>query len=200
MLTLKDSGMVYHWQLIFFPFLFIGFGVFTALFPFHTWVPDGHSAAPTAGSMFLAGISMELGGYGLIRLVTMLMPAAAQFYSPYIVLLAVIGILYGAFATIEPKDLKYMNAYSSVSHCGLVVFCIGLLNPVAITGAVLQMISHGLKTALFFAAIGMIYCRTHTRIIKEMGGLLTYLPFIGGLFILAGLASWALPGLGGFVA
>jgi NADH-quinone oxidoreductase subunit M len=200
MLTLKDSGMVYHWQLIFFPFLFIGFGVFTALFPFHTWVPDGHSAAPTAGSMFLAGISMKLGGYGLIRLVTMLMPAAAQFYSPYIVLLAVIGILYGAFATMVQKDLKYMNAYSSVSHCGFVVFCIGMLNPVAITGAVLQMISHGLMTALFFAAIGMIYCRTHTRIIKEMGGLLTYLPFIGGLFILAGLASLALPGLSGFVA
>jgi NADH-quinone oxidoreductase subunit M len=200
MLTIKDSGIAYHWQLIFFPFLFIGFGVFTALFPFHTWVPDGHSAAPTAGSMFLAGISMKLGGYGLIRLVTMLMPAAAQFYSPYIILLAVIGILYGAFATMVQKDLKYMNAYSSVSHCGFVVLGIGMLNPVAITGAVLQMISHGLMTALFFATIGMIYSRTHTRIIKEMSGLLTYLPFIGGLFIFAGLASLGLPGLSGFVA
>jgi NADH-quinone oxidoreductase subunit M len=175
MLTLKDLGMVYHWQLIFFPFLFICFGVFTALLPFHTWVPDGHSAAPTAGSMFLAGISMKLGGYGLIRLVTMFMPAAAQFYSPYIVLLAVIGILYGAFATMVQKDLKYMNAYSSVIHCDFVVLGIGMLNPVAITGAVLQMISHGLMTALFFAAFGIIYCITQTRIIKEMGGLLTYL-------------------------
>lgn len=172
----------------------------TALFPFHTWVPDGHSSAPTAGSMFLAGISMKLGGYGLLRLVLLLMPAAAQFYAPYIILLAAIAILYGAFATMVQKDLKYMNAYSSISHCGFVLLGIGMLTPVALTGAVLQMVSHGLMTALFFAAIGMIYSRTHTRIIQEMSGLLVYMPFIGGLFILAGLTSLGLPGLSGFTA
>ncbi|RTL51528.1 MAG: NADH-quinone oxidoreductase subunit M [Sphingobacteriales bacterium] len=200
MLQIAQMQLPYHVQLTFFPFLFIGFGVFTALFPFHTWVPDGHPAAPTAGSMFLAGISMKLGGYGLLRLVMLLMPAAAQFYAPYIILLAAIGILYGAFATMVQKDLKYMNAYSSISHCGFVLLGIGMLTPVALTGAVLQMVSHGLMTALFFAAIGMIYSRTHTRIIEEMGGLLVYMPFISGVFILAGLASLGLPGLSGFTA
>ena len=189
MLQIAQMQLPYAVQITLFPFMFIGFGVFTALFPFHTWVPDGHSAAPTAGSMFLAGISMKLGGYGLLRLVMFLVPAAAQFYAPYIILLAAIGILYGAFATMVQKDLKYMNAYSSISHCGFVLLGIGMLTPVALTGAVLQMVSHGLMTALFFAAIGMIYSRTHTRIIKEMSGLLVYMPFIGGLFILAGLAS-----------
>ncbi|WP_298296410.1 NADH-quinone oxidoreductase subunit M [Hydrotalea sp.] len=200
MLQIAQMQLPYAVQITLFPFMFIGFGVFTALFPFHTWVPDGHSAAPTAGSMFLAGISMKLGGYGLLRLVMFLVPAAAQFYAPYIILLAAIGILYGAFATMVQKDLKYMNAYSSISHCGFVLLGIGMLTPVALTGAVLQMVSHGLMTALFFAAIGMIYSRTHTRIIKEMSGLLVYMPFIGGLFILAGLASLGLPGLSGFTA
>ncbi|MCZ0211440.1 proton-conducting transporter membrane subunit, partial [Streptomyces sp. UMAF16] len=106
----------------------------------------------------------------------------------------------GAFATMVQKDLKYMNAYSSISHCGFVLLGIGMLTPVALTGAVLQMVSHGLMTALFFAAIGMIYSRTHTRIIQEMSGLLVYMPFIGGLFILAGLTSLGLPGLSGFTA
>ncbi|WP_288095297.1 NADH-quinone oxidoreductase subunit M [Hydrotalea sp.] len=200
MLQIAHMQLPYAVQLTFFPFLFIGFGVFTALFPFHTWVPDGHSSAPTAGSMFLAGISMKLGGYGLLRLVLLLMPAAAQFYAPYIILLAAIAILYGAFATMVQKDLKYMNAYSSISHCGFVLLGIGMLTPVALTGVVLQMVSHGLMTALFFAAIGMIYSRTHTRIIQEMSGLLVYMPFIGGLFILAGLTSLGLPGLSGFTA
>ncbi|HEY1869931.1 MAG TPA: NADH-quinone oxidoreductase subunit M, partial [Chitinophagaceae bacterium] len=105
-------------QKIFFPFIFIGFGIFGALFPFHTWVPDGHSSAPTAASMFLAGISMKLGGYGCLRVATYLMPEAAHYYSPIIIVLATIAIIYGAFATMMQKDLKYINAYSSVSHCG----------------------------------------------------------------------------------
>ena len=199
-LQIAQMQLPFSVQIFLFPFFFIGFGVFTALFPFHTWVPDGHSAAPTAGSMFLAGISMKLGGYGLLRLVMLLMPEAAKVYAPYIILLATIGIVYGAFATMAQKDLKYMNAYSSISHCGFVLLGIGMLTPVALTGAVLQMVSHGLMTALFFAAIGMIYSRTHTRIIQEMGGLLAYMPFIGSLFILAGLASLGLPGLSGFTA
>ena len=187
-------------QKTFFPFAFIGFGVFTALFPFHTWVPDGHSSAPTAGSMFLAGISMKLGGYGCLRVATYLMPDAAHEYSWIIILLATIAIIYGAFATMMQKDLKYINAYSSVSHCGFVLLGIGMLTKTAINGAVLQMVSHGLMTALFFAAIGMIYSRTHTRLVAQLGGLLKVTPFISTVFVIAGLCSLGLPGLSGFVA
>ena len=187
-------------QKLFFPFAFIGFGIFTALFPFHTWVPDGHSSAPTAASMFLAGISMKLGGYGCLRVATYLMPDAAHYYSPAIILLATIAIIYGAFATMMQKDLKYINAYSSVSHCGFVLLGIGMLTQTSITGAVLQMVSHGLMTALFFAAIGMIYSRTHTRMVEQLGGLLKVMPFISTVFVIAGLCSLGLPGFSGFVA
>jgi NADH-quinone oxidoreductase subunit M len=182
-----------------YPLLFVGFGVFTAIFPFHTWVPDGHSSAPTAGSMFLAGISMKLGGYGCLR-VTGMMPDAAAAYAPYIVLLATIAILYGAFATMMQKDLKYMNAYSSISHCGFVLLGIGMLTRTAMAGAVMQMVSHGLMTALFFAVIGMIYRRTGTRMVMRMGGLMKSMPFICTALFIAGLCSLGLPGLSGFVA
>ncbi|MEO7312512.1 MAG: NADH-quinone oxidoreductase subunit M [Chitinophagaceae bacterium] len=187
-------------QKLFFPFAFVGFGIFTALFPFHTWVPDGHSSAPTAASMFLAGISMKLGGYGCLRVATYLMPDAAQYYSTIIIVLACIAILYGAFATMMQTDLKYINAYSSVSHCGFVLLGIGMLTKTAITGAVMQMVSHGLMTALFFACIGMIYDRTHTRQVKQLGGLLKVMPFISTVFVIAGLCSLGLPGFSGFVA
>lgn len=187
-------------QRYFFPFAFIGFGIFTALFPFHTWVPDGHSSAPTAASMFLAGISMKLGGYGCLRVATWLMPDAAQHYSTIIIVLACIAILYGAFATMMQTDLKYINAYSSVSHCGFVLLGIGMLTKTSINGAVLQMVSHGLMTALFFAVIGMIYERTHTRQVAQLGGLLKVMPFISSVFVIAGLCSLGLPGLSGFVA
>ena len=187
-------------QKLFFPFAFIGFGIFTALFPFHTWVPDGHASAPTAASMFLAGISMKLGGYGCLRVATFLMPDAAHAYSWIIILLSTIAIIYGAFATMMQKDLKYINAYSSVSHCGFVLLGIGMLTQTSINGAVLQMVSHGLMTALFFAAIGMIYSRTHTRLVAQLGGLLKVTPFISTVFVIAGLCSLGLPGLSGFVA
>ena len=187
-------------QKFFFPFAFIGFGIFAALFPFHTWVPDGHASAPTAASMFLAGISMKLGGYGCLRVATFLMPDAAHAYSPIIILLATIAIIYGAFATMMQTDLKYINAYSSVSHCGFVILGIGMLTQTSINGAVLQMVSHGLMTALFFAAIGMIYSRTHTRMVEQLGGLLKVMPFISTIFVIAGLCSLGLPGFSGFVA
>ena len=187
-------------QEICFPLLFVGFGVFTALFPFHTWVPDGHSSAPTAGSMFLAGISMKLGGYGCLRVAAYVMPEGAKEYANIIIILSAIAILYGAFATMMQKDLKYMNAYSSVSHVGFVLFGIGMLTKTAITGAVIQMVSHGLMTALFFAVIGMIYERTHTRQVNEMGGLLKVMPFITTVLFIVGLCSLGLPGLSGFVA
>jgi len=184
----------------FFPLLFLGFGVFGALFPFHTWVPDGHSSAPTAASMFLAGISMKLGGYGCLRVATYLMPEGAHEYQWAIILLSAIAILYGSFATMMQKDLKYINAYSSVSHCGFVLLGIGMLTKTAIAGAVMQMVSHGLMTALFFAAIGMLYERTHTRMVEQMGGLLKLTPFIGTVFFIAGLCSLGLPGFSGFAA
>jgi NADH-quinone oxidoreductase subunit M len=200
LVELSKHYIPYPTQQIFFPFLFIGFGIFTALFPFHTWVPDGHSSAPTAASMFLAGISMKLGGYGCLRVAVNIMPEAAQEYSTIIILLSTIAIIYGAFATMMQTDLKYINAYSSISHCGFVILGIGMLTETAVTGAVMQMVSHGLMTALFFAAIGMIYERSHTREVKQLGGLLKVMPFISTVFVIAGLCSLGLPGFSGFVA
>jgi len=150
--------------------------------------------------MFLAGISMKLGGYGCLRAATYLMPEGAQEYSHIIIVLASIAIIYGAFATMMQKDLKYINAYSSVSHCGFVLLGIGMLTKTAITGAVFQMVSHGLMTALFFAIIGMVYERTHTRMVEAMGGLMKVMPFITTVMFIAGLCSLGLPGLSGFVA
>lgn len=199
-LAISQTHIPLEIQKILFPLAFIGFGVFTAMFPFHTWAPDGHSSAPTAASMFLAGISMKLGGYGCLRVATYLMPEAAQEYSSWIIILASIAILYGAFATMMQKDLKYINAYSSVSHCGFVLLGIGMLTKISIAGAVMQMVSHGLMTALFFAAIGMIYERSHTRQVSELGGLLKTIPFISVVIFIAGLCSLGLPGLSGFVA
>ncbi len=171
-----------------------------ALFPFHTWSPDGHASAPTAVSMLHAGVLMKLGGYGCFRVAIYLMPEAAKELSWIFIVLTGISVVYGAYSAIVQKDLKYINAYSSVSHCGLVLFAILMLNRTAMTGAVLQMLSHGLMTALFFALIGMIYSRTHTRSIEEMGGLMKVMPFLSVCYVIAGLASLGLPGLSGFVA
>jgi proton-translocating NADH-quinone oxidoreductase, chain M len=187
-------------QRILYILIFTGFGIFTAMFPFHTWAPDGHSSAPTAASMFLAGISMKLGGYGCLRVATYLLPDAANELSWIFIILASIAIIYGAFATMMQKDLKYMNAYSSVSHCGFVILGIAMLTKAAIMGAVMQMVSHGIMTALFFAAIGMIYDRAHTRQANELGGMLKQIPFIGSAFMIAGLTSLGLPGFSGFVS
>ncbi len=187
-------------QRFLFPFTFIGFGILGALFPFHTWSPDGHASAPTAVSMLHAGVLMKLGGYGAFRVAIFLMPEAAHEQAWIFLILTGISVVYGAFGAIFQKDLKYINAYSSVSHCGLVLFAILMMNETALNGAVLQMISHGLMTALFFALIGMIYGRTHTRLINEMGGLMKVIPFLGVVYVIAGLASLGLPGLSGFVA
>jgi NADH-quinone oxidoreductase subunit M len=187
-------------QYLFFPLTFVGFGVLGALFPFHTWSPDGHSSAPTAVSMLHAGVLMKLGGYGAFRVAIFLMPEAAKELSWIFIILTSISVVYGAFGAIVQKDLKYINAYSSVSHCGLVLFAILMMNKTAMNGAIIQMISHGLMTALFFALIGMLYGRTHTRMINEMGGLMKVIPFLSVCYVIAGLASLGLPGLSGFVA
>ncbi|MBV5284078.1 MAG: NADH-quinone oxidoreductase subunit M [Paludibacter sp.] len=187
-------------QYYLFPLTFMGFGVLGAMFPFHTWSPDGHASAPTAVSMLHAGVLMKLGGYGCFRVAIYLMPQAAHELSWIFLILTGISVVYGAFSAIVQTDLKYINAYSSVSHCGLVLFAILMLNQTAMTGAVMQMLSHGLMTALFFALIGMIYGRTHTRLITEMGGLMKIIPFFGVSYVIAGLASLGLPSLSGFVA
>ena len=187
-------------QRFFFPFTFIGFGVLGALFPFHTWSPDGHASAPTAVSMLHAGVLMKLGGYGCFRVAMFLMPQAAHEMAWIFIILTTISVVYGAFGAIWQKDLKFINAYSSVSHCGLVIFALLMMNKTAMDGAILQMISHGLMTALFFALIGMIYGRTHTRDIREMGGLMKVIPFLAVVYMIAGFASLGLPGLSGFVA
>jgi NADH-quinone oxidoreductase subunit M len=187
-------------QMFFFPFTFIGFGVLGALFPFHTWSPDGHASAPTAVSMLHAGVLMKLGGYGAFRVAMYLLPEGAHAMAWIFIILTSVSVVYGAFGAIWQKDLKYINAYSSVSHCGLVLFALLMMNETSTTGAILQMISHGLMTALFFALIGMIYGRTHTRMINEMGGLMKVIPFLSVVYVIAGLASLGLPGLSGFVA
>ncbi|MFA5783169.1 MAG: NADH-quinone oxidoreductase subunit M, partial [Bacteroidales bacterium] len=182
------------------PLTFVGFGVLGALFPFHTWSPDGHASAPTAVSMLHAGVLMKLGGYGCFRVAMFLMPEAAHELGWIFLILTTISVVYGAFGAIAQRDLKYINAYSSVSHCGLVLFALLMMNKTAMDGAIIQMVSHGLMTALFFALIGMIYGRTHTRMINEMGGLMKVMPFLAVVYVIAGLASLGLPGLSGFVA
>ena len=187
-------------QYIWFPLTFVGFGVLGALFPFHTWSPDGHASAPTAVSMLHAGVLMKLGGYGCFRIAMFLMPEAANELGWIFLILTGISVVYGAFSACVQTDLKYINAYSSVSHCGLVLFAILMINQTACTGAVLQMLSHGLMTALFFALIGMIYGRTHTRDIRELNGLMRIMPFLSVCYVIAGLANLGLPGLSGFIA
>ena len=187
-------------QCIWFPFTFVGFGVLGAMFPFHTWSPDGHASAPTAVSMLHAGVLMKLGGYGCFRVAIYLLPEAANELSWIFLILTATGVVYGALSACVQTDLKYLNAYSSVSHCGMVLFAILMLTTTASTGAILQMLSHGLMTALFFAVIGMIYHRAHTRDIRQLNGLMRIVPFLSVAFAIAGLANLGLPGLSGFVA
>ena len=183
-----------------FPFLFVGFGILGALYPLHTWSPDGHASAPTAVSMLHAGVLMKLGGYGALRIAVYLMPEGAKHWALFFMALTTVNILYGSFGAIVQKDLKYFTAYSSVSHCGFVLFGVASLNLMGFKGAVLQMFSHGVMTGLFFALIGMVYGRTHTRMIPEMGGLGKVMPWLATCFYVGGLASLGLPGLSGFVA
>ncbi|WP_276892763.1 NADH-quinone oxidoreductase subunit M [Hallella bergensis] len=187
-------------QKVFFPFIFIGFGVLGALFPFHTWSPDGHASAPTAVSMLHAGVLMKLGGYGCFRVAMFLLPDAARELCWIFLILTTISVVYGALSACVQTDLKYINAYSSVSHCGLVLFALCMMTQTAINGAVLQMLSHGLMTALFFAVIGMIYHRTGTRDVRRLGGLMKILPFLSVAYVVAGLANLGLPLFSGFVA
>ncbi|MBM3463211.1 MAG: NADH-quinone oxidoreductase subunit M [Armatimonadetes bacterium] len=183
-----------------FPVIFLAFAVEAGFFPFHTWLPDGHSSAPTALSMLLAGVLLKMGGYGCLRLGIATMPEAAAKYMPFFMALAVVNVLYGALCALKQVDIKYFIAYSSVSHMGIVILGLGTFNVMGLQGAVYQMFSHGIITALLFAMAGYIYEKTHTRNLDEMGGLAIRMPYLAAIFAMGGLASLGLPGMSGFVA
>jgi len=185
---------------LWFPFIFIGFAVLAGLFPFHNWSPDGHVAAPTAVSMIHAGVLMKLGAYAALRVGVQLLPQGAQVHLPWIVFLALINVVYGAFIAFRQRDFKYVIGFSSVSHMGLVSMGVATMNIIGMTGAGLQMFSHGAMTALFFGCVGMVYDRAHTRDIPSLGGFIKVMPWVGIAFILGGLTSMGMPGLSGFVA
>jgi NADH-quinone oxidoreductase subunit M len=189
-----------EFQRIFFPMFFIGFGVLAGMWPFHTWSPDGHVAAPTAVSMLHAGVLMKLGAYGCIRIALWVLPEGARFWAPLFLVFGTVAAVYGAFSAMAQRDLKFVIGYSSVSHMGYVIVGISTLSLVGLSGAVLQMFSHGIMTALFFALVGAIYDQAHTREIGIFGGLARTMPWFVGLFSIAGLASLGLPGLSGFIA
>lgn len=183
----------------------IAFAVKLPIFPFHTWLPDAHTDAPTAISVMLAGVLLKMGGYGLIRINSGIFPDQLSELAPFLAIAAVINVLYGAFIVMRQTDIKRLIAYSSVSHMGFVVLGLSsfggaVTSTAAINGAALQLFSHGVITALLFVCAGLIYERTHTRYIPDMGGLITKMPFIGIPFIIAGLASLGLPSTSGFVA
>ena len=200
LLKLGNIHLSETFQMWAFPLLFMGFAVSSSLFPFHFWSPAGHSAAPTAVSMFAAGVMMKMGAYACLRVAVYLMPEAAKVWLPVLLFFVLFNVVLGPFIAMRHKDLKFITAYSSISHLGLIFLGICAMNPTAFRGASLQMLSHGFLTGLFFATIGMIYGRTHTRNIDEMGGLMKVLPFIGVGFVLAGFAGLGLPGFSGFIA
>ncbi len=186
-----------------FPVLFLGFAILAGLWPLHTWAPTGHVAAPTAGSMLLAGIVMKLGAYGALRVAVNLFPEGFAFWRKWIAVLAVIGILYAAAVALRQRDLKFVIGYSSVSHMGFILLGLAAANSLGVAGAVLQMFSHGVIGALLFAVAGrMIYPRTHTRDLHELArmNLGRALPFAAAVFVLASAASMGLPGFSGFAA
>ena len=186
-------------QRFFFPLFMVGFGVLAGLWPFHTWSPDGHVAAPTSVSMVHAGVLMKLGAYGVIRSMEIL-PTGAQDWMPVLIGLGTVNVIYGAISAMAQRDLKYVVGYSSVSHMGYVIMGIATLDPLGVSGAVLQMFSHGIMTALFFALVGIIYERTHVRDIGVLEGLAKRMGVTASFFVVAGLTSLGLPGLSGFIA
>ncbi|MBI4311253.1 MAG: NADH-quinone oxidoreductase subunit M [Chloroflexi bacterium] len=186
-------------QRFFFPFFMIGFGVLAGLFPFHTWSPDGHVAAPTAVSMVHAGVLMKLGAYGVLRSMEIL-PQGAHDWMPVLIGLGTVNVVYGAVSAMAQRDLKYVIGYSSVSHMGYVLMGIATLDAMGVGGAVLQMFSHGVMTALLFAVVGVIYHGAHTRDIDILQGLAKRVGITTTLFVIAGLSSLGLPGLSGFIA
>ena len=200
LLALEGAGLPVEIQRLWFPFIFIGFGVLGGLFPFHSWAPDGHVAAPTAVSMLLAGVEMKVGAFAALRAGLMLLPDGMRYWAPLVLILATINVVYGAFIAMIQSDFKYVIGFSSVSHMGLVFIGFATLTPEGLTGAGLQMFSHGIMTALFFAVVGMVYDRAHTRSLNELGGLAKHMPLAMIGFVVGGLVSMGMPGFSGFVA
>lgn len=196
---LENASYTRAFQRFFFPLFMVGFGILAGLWPFHTWSPDGHVAAPTSVSMVHAGVLMKLGAYGVIRSMG-IFPEGAQDWMPVLIGLGTVNVLYGAVSAMAQRDLKYVVGYSSVSHMGYVLMGIGTLDTIGLGGAVLQMFSHGIMTALFFALVGVIYQRTHSRDIGVLEGLAKRMGVTAAFFAVAGLTSLGLPGLSGFVA
>jgi NADH-quinone oxidoreductase subunit M len=186
-------------QFWFFLAFALAFAIKVPLFPFHTWLPDAHVEAPTAGSVILAGVLLKMGTYGLLRFAFPLFPLAATFFAPYLATLAVIGIIYGALVAMVQPDMKKLVAYSSVSHLGFVVLGIAAMNTQGVQGAVYQMLSHGVSTGGLFLIVGMLSDRRHTRLISEFGGLKSVMPRLVAVFLIITLSSIGLPGLSGFV-
>ncbi len=200
LVELERAGFSVEFQKIWFPFVFIGFAVLGGIFPFHNWSPDGHVAAPTAVSMFHAGVLMKLGAFAALRVGIMLMPEGAKFHLPWIILLTLVNVVYGAYIAMVQTDFKYVIGFSSVSHMGLVVMGFATLTHDGMVGAGVQMVSHGVMTALFFAVVGMIYDQVHTRQLDELGGMVKYVPWVTVAFIVGGLVSMGMPGFSGFIA
>ncbi|PWH16455.1 MAG: NADH-quinone oxidoreductase subunit M [Anaerolineae bacterium] len=200
MLLLEKAGFSQAFQYLWFLPTFLGFAVLGGIFPFHNWSPDGHVAAPTAVSMFHAGVLMKLGAFAALRVGIMLLPEGAKQWAWLIFGLAMVNVVYGAFIAMIQQDMKYVIGFSSVSHMGLVALGFATLTREGILGAGIQMFSHGVMTALFFAAVGMVYDRAHTRQIPELGGMVKPLPWVAIGFIIGSLVSMGMPGFSGFVA
>jgi NADH-quinone oxidoreductase subunit M len=200
MLELQKASFSVGFQRFWFPFVFFGFAVLGGIFPFHNWSPDGHVAAPTAVSMFHAGVLMKLGAFAALRVGIMLLPEGAKFHMGWIILLALVNVVYGAFIASVQTDFKYVIGFSSVSHMGLVMMGFATLSKDGLIGSGVQMFSHGVMTALFFAVVGMVYDQAHTREIPRLGGVRKVMPLVAIAFIIGGLVSMGMPGFSGFIA
>ena len=197
--VLFENPVAPHVQRWIFLALFLGFAVKIPMFPLHTWLPDAHTEAPTAGSIFLAAVLLKLGTYGFLRYSLPLLPNASMFFAPLMIALSIIAILYGAYVTIAQKDMKKLVAYSSVSHMGFVMLGLFVFNPEGIKGGLLQMINHGISTGALFLLVGMIYERTHRRMIEDYSGLIRVLPVFGIFFLVVALSSMGMPATNGFI-
>jgi NADH-quinone oxidoreductase subunit M len=198
-----------YWAVANFPFdlqqtwfmpLFLGFAILAGLWPFHNWSPDGHVAAPTAVSMIHAGVLMKLGAYASMRVGIQILPEGTVYWAPLIILFTLINVIYGSLIAMRQRDMKYLIGYSSVSHMGLVSMGFAAMNLEGLTGAGIQMVSHGVMTALFFSVVGIVYDRAHTRSMDELSGMGKVLPWAMVAFIIGGLVSMGMPGLSGFIA
>src|SRR5574341_2457797 len=200
MLQIEKAGFSASFQNLWFLPVFFGFAVLGGIWPFHNWSPDGHVAAPTAVSMFHAGVLMKLGAFAALRVGIMLLPEGAKFHLPWIILLSLVNVVYGAYIAMVQTDFKYVIGFSSVSHMGLVAMGFATLTHTGMLGAGVQMFSHGVMTALFFAVVGMVYDQAHTRDIPRLGGFRKVMPIVAVAFIIGGLASMGMPGFSGFIA